>query len=51
MKVLSKAYLVKNKQLKYAITECNVLKKANHNFIVKLHFAFQVTSETDFLDT
>jgi serine/threonine protein kinase len=26
MKVLKKAFLVKNKHLKYAITECNILK-------------------------
>ena len=41
MKVLKKNFLVKNKQLKYAITECNILKLANHPFIIKLHYAFQ----------
>ena len=34
MKVLKKSVLVKNKHLKYAITECNVLKRANHPYII-----------------
>lgn len=41
MKVINKKYLIKNQQLRYAVTECNVLKLLNHPFIIKLHYAFQ----------
>ena len=41
MKMLRKAFLYKNRHLKYAVSECNILKKLDHPFIVKLHYAFQ----------
>lgn len=41
MKVLKKSVLARNKHLKYAITECNVLKRANHPYIIRLHYSFQ----------
>ena len=41
MKVLNKSYLIKKKLLRYAITECNVLKQSNCPFIIKLHYSFQ----------
>ena len=41
MKVLKKSVLARNKHLKYAITEWNVLKKADHPFIIRLHYSFQ----------
>ena len=41
MKVLNKGYLIKKKLLRYAITECNVLKQSNCPFILKLHYSFQ----------
>ena len=41
MKVLKKAFLVKNNHLKYAIAECNILKQSAHPFVLKLHYAFQ----------
>lgn len=41
MKIINKKYLIKNHQLRYAVTECNVLKQAQHPFIITLHFAFQ----------
>lgn len=41
MKVINKKYLIRNQQLRYAVTECNVLKQINHPFIIKLHYAFQ----------
>jgi len=41
MKVINKKYLIKNQQLRYAVTECNVLKQLSHPFIIKLHYAFQ----------
>ena len=44
MKALKKRQLIMKNQLKYAITECNVLKNANHPFLLGLHYAFQVMS-------
>ena len=41
MKVLNKSYLFKKKLLRFAITECNVLKESNCPFIIKLHYSFQ----------
>ena len=41
MKVLNKSYLLKKKLLRFAITECNVLKESNCPFIIKLHYSFQ----------
>lgn len=41
MKMLRKAFLYKNRHLKYAVSECNILKQLDHPFIVKLYFAFQ----------
>lgn len=41
LKALKKKNLILQKQLKYAIIEANILKQANHPFIVNLHFAFQ----------
>ena len=41
MKVLNKNHLIKNKILKYAISECKILKESNCPFILKLHYSFQ----------
>ena len=41
MKVINKKYLIRNQQLRYAVTECNVLKQINHPYIITLHYAFQ----------
>ncbi len=41
MKVINKSLLIKNKLLRYAKTECNILKKSNCPFIIKLHYSFQ----------
>lgn len=41
MKVIDKKYLIRNRQLRYAITECNILKQSNNPFIIKLHYSFQ----------
>ena len=41
MKILKKAFLYRNKHLKYAITECNILKQADHPFVIKMHYSFQ----------
>ena len=41
MKVINKNFLIRNNQLRYAITECNVLKQVNSPFILTLHYSFQ----------
>lgn len=41
MKVMNKKKMTSHNMVKYAKTECNVLKVSNHPFIVNLHFAFQ----------
>lgn len=41
MKSLSKQFLMKQKQLKYAIGECRILKSLIHPFVIRLHYAFQ----------
>jgi len=42
MKVLKKKNLILKKQLRYAISEANILKKSDHPFILTLHYSFQV---------
>ena len=51
MKALKKRDLIIKKQLRYAVTEVNVLKRCNHPFVLTLHYAFQVfyTKEIVFL--
>ena len=41
IKSLSKSILQKQKQLKYAISECKIMKQLNHPFIVPLYYTFQ----------
>jgi protein-serine/threonine kinase len=41
MKVLSKKFLSDNNQLKYAISECKIMRTIRHPFILTLHYAFQ----------
>ena len=41
MKMLNKELLIVKKQIKYAQSEANILKLANHPFILSMHFAFQ----------
>lgn len=40
IKILNKDFLIKNNQLRYAINECNILRKINHPYIVKLYYSF-----------
>jgi len=42
MKALRKRNLILKNQLRYAVTEANVLKNTSHPFILALHYAFQV---------
>ena len=41
LKVFKKKKLVMNKQIKFAISEINILKQINHPFVISLHFTFQ----------
>ena len=41
MKVINKIFLIKNNQVRYAVTECNVLKQVSSPFILTLHYSFQ----------
>jgi serine/threonine protein kinase len=43
LKVLNKKKLIAKKQLKYAVSEANILKKMNSQFIISLHYAFQTS--------
>lgn len=49
MKTLSKDFLRKRKQLKYAISEGKIWQQLDHPFIVKLHFAFQTPKSLHFI--
>lgn len=40
LKVLNKRHLIAKKQLKYAVSEANIMKKLDSPFIVTLHYAF-----------
>ncbi len=42
MKVLNKNFLLKAKQLRYAVREKNILKLIDHPFLIKLYSSFQV---------
>jgi serum/glucocorticoid-regulated kinase 2 len=41
MKVLKKAFLVKNNHLKYAVGEANIMKQTDHPFVLRMHYSFQ----------
>lgn len=45
MKVLHKNKVMRNNLVRYAMTERNIMSLTNHNFIVKMHFAFQTTDK------
>lgn len=49
MKILSKAHLLKRKQVEHTKTERRVLSVVSHPFIVGLHYAFQTTSKLYFV--
>lgn len=40
MKVLKKSFLMQRNYLKYAITECNILKQSANPYVIKMHYAF-----------
>lgn len=49
MKVLSKADIVKRKQVEHTKTERRVLGRINHPFIIRLHYAFQTEEKLYFV--
>jgi tRNA A-37 threonylcarbamoyl transferase component Bud32 len=49
MKTLSKDYLRKRKQLKYAVSEGKILQQLDHPFIIKLNYAFQTPKNLHFV--
>ena len=49
MKSISKKHLVKTKQIKYALSECKILKQMDHQFIIKMHYAFQTVNYIHFI--
>ena len=44
IKCLKKKNLSIKKQLRFAITEANILKSCSHPYILGLHYCFQVTA-------
>jgi serine/threonine protein kinase len=49
MKILSKSYIVKRKQVEHTRTERKVLAVVSHPFIVSLHYAFQTKDKLYFV--
>eukprot|EP00826_Nyctotherus_ovalis_P058691 TRINITY_DN8092_c0_g1_i2.p1 TRINITY_DN8092_c0_g1~~TRINITY_DN8092_c0_g1_i2.p1 ORF type:complete len:300 (+),score=77.01 TRINITY_DN8092_c0_g1_i2:1647-2546(+) len=49
MKSISKSYLLKTKQLKYAQNECKILREMNNPFVIKMHYAFQTPQHLYFV--
>ncbi len=49
MKALNKRLLLKRHQLKYAVSECNILKQVDSPFLIKLHYAFQTPNHLYFV--
>jgi serine/threonine protein kinase len=41
LKIFKKKKLSINNQIKYTISELNILKQLSHPYIINLHFAFQ----------
>lgn len=44
MKSISKEYLAKTKQTKYATGECNILRNLEYPFLIKMHYTIQTPS-------
>jgi tRNA A-37 threonylcarbamoyl transferase component Bud32 len=49
MKAISKKYLSRSKQLKYAKTESKILRIVNHPFVIRMCYAFQTTEHINFI--
>lgn len=44
LKVMKKQFLINNNQVKYAVSEANIMKTLDHPYILKLIFSFQTPS-------
>jgi serum/glucocorticoid-regulated kinase 2 len=44
LKVMKKQDLINNNQVKYAVSEANIMKSLDHPYILKLVFSFQTPS-------
>lgn len=44
LKVMKKSHLINNNQVKYAVSEANIMKTLDHPYILKLVFSFQTPS-------
>ena len=44
LKVMKKQHLINNNQVKYAVSEANIMKTLDHPYILKLVFSFQTPS-------
>lgn len=42
MKAMKKSFLIMNNQIKYAVSEAQIMKELVHPYILKLNYAFQV---------
>jgi len=40
LKVMKKQYLIQNHQIKYAVSEAQIMKTLNHPYLMKLVYAF-----------
>ena len=47
MKTLKKSLVMKRKQVAHVIAERDILSAANNEWIVKLHYSFQVRLKSD----
>jgi RAC serine/threonine-protein kinase len=41
MKVLSKKHIVESNEIEHTMSECSILQRLSHPFLIKLHYAFQ----------
>ena len=44
LKVMKKQYLISNHQIKYAVSEAQIMKTLNHPYLMKLVYSFQTPS-------
>ena len=40
MKAMKKSQLIQNHQVKYAVSESNIMQKLNHPYLIKLYYSF-----------
>ena len=40
MKAMKKSYLIMNNQIKYAVSEAQIMKELDHPYLLKLYYTF-----------